>query len=133
MKHWLQSCAEVGLLCLCLASGANAQQWSLWQGPAGGAQIRARLQYKAEDAANHIAAVEVEVRNVWLHSPDVVPTGLQEGVLDYGIDNCPRIITTDTHIRFEEVRAGKHTIDVRLLGTDNRPLGPQLQLALRVP
>lgn len=90
--------------------------------------------FKAEDVARHIASVEVEVGNIWLHYPDLFfQSGLQVGVLDYQIDNCPPIITTDTHIRFEEISSGAHTITVRLLGTDNQPLGPKVKLAFQVP
>jgi hypothetical protein len=136
VKLWVQTRAGLGLLLLCLvlSPAANAQNWTAWQGPAGGAQLRARLLFEADDAAQHMAAVEVEVGNIWLHDPDLFSqSGLAAGVLDYQIDNCPPIITTDTHIRFADISSGPHTITVRLLGTDNQSLGPKVRLAFRVP
>jgi non-ribosomal peptide synthetase component E (peptide arylation enzyme) len=96
--------------------------------------LRARLRDEAQNAKNHIAAVEVEVQNVWLNFPDVVSQSVvQTGVLQYKVDHCPAIVTTETRIRFQQLTRGHHTITIGLLGADNRLLAPTVKLPITVP
>jgi hypothetical protein len=106
----------------------------MWQGPQAGVRVRAQLEDKAQNARAHLAAVEVEVQNVWLHYPYPAPQrGIQVGVLKYQLDNCAPVLTTDTRLRFSELTSGDHAISVTVLSTDNRPLSPPARMELRVP
>ena len=126
--------AKVVVLCLALAGAAAAQNWSDWLGPQGGARLRVRLLNEAQDARAHIAAVEVELRNVFLNYPDVVQqSGIATAILRYRIDNCPPIVTTDTRLRFEQLASGNHQISVQLLGVNDRALSPEAKLTVTIP
>ena len=117
-----------------LASFAAAQDWTAWQGPQGGTRLRAQLRDKGQNAQNHMAAVEVEVQNAWLHYPNPVQQpGIQAAVLQYRLDSCPPILTTDTRLRFAELTSGDHIISVTLLSSDNKPISPTAKLQLNVP
>lgn len=111
-----------------------AADWSAWQGAAGSAQIRARLRDRTQYAAQHSAAVEVEVQNVWLTSPAPVSSnGIVQGVLRYQLDSCPPAVTTGTHLRFEQLSRGSHTITVAALGINNRLLTPYVTMHVKIP
>lgn len=113
---------------------AVAQDWTDWQGPTGGPRLRARLLDKEENAALKTAAVEVEVQNAFLDYPEVSQqAGVPEGVLQYQLDSCASIVTTDTRLRFQQLKHGLHTIGVSLLGLDNRALAPHAQLKFEIP
>ncbi len=115
-------------------SSAAAQDWTDWQGPSGGPRLRARLLDKEANAALGVAAVEVEVQNTFLDYPQVSQqAGVPEGVLQYQLDSCAPILTTDTRLRFQQLKHGTHTISVSLLGLDNRALAPRAQLELAIP
>jgi hypothetical protein len=120
---------------LCLSTGiAAAQEWSEWRGDSGGVRIRAGLRDHVQNAAKHTAAVEVEVQNVWLNYPNAfVQPGIRVGVLEYEVDECPKIITTETRLRFRDLAPGSHTITISLLGLDDQLLTPQVKLNLSVP
>lgn len=122
------------LLLLGFLPSSSAQDWTDWLGPSGGPTLRARLRDKDQNAKLHIAAVEVEVNNIWLHSPDVVPEpGIQLGVLQYQLDHCSPVVTTDTRLRFQDLTAGKHVISVGVLGLNNDLLTPKANLKVTVP
>jgi|SRR5579884_1604262 hypothetical protein len=121
------------MFCFLLVGAAAAQNWSDWLGPQDGASLRVRLLNEAQNAGAHIAAVEVEVRNVFLNYPDVVQqSGVTSAVLQYRIDNCPAIVTTDTRLRFEHLASGHHDISVQLLGADERPISPEAKLLVSI-
>lgn len=112
----------------------TAADWSPWQGAPGAAQIRARLRDKAQYAAQHIVAVEVEVQNVWLTLPGPVSSaGIVRGILRYQLDDCPPAVTTETRLRFEQLSPGRHTITVVALGIDNRLLTPYATMQVKIP
>lgn len=111
-----------------------APDWTEWLGNVGSPRMRARLRDVSEYAAQHAAAVEVEVQNIWLHSPIPASTsGVQQGVLRYQSDDCPPVITTDTRLRFGQLSSGKHTIKVTVLGFNDRQVTPSANLQLKVP
>jgi hypothetical protein len=113
---------------------AAAQNWSDWLGPQDGVRLRVRLLNEAQDARAHIAGVEVQVRNVFLNYPDLVhQSGIATGVLEYHIDNCPPVVTTDTRLRFEHLAPGHHDISVQLLGADDRAISPEAKLTVVIP
>lgn len=113
---------------------AAAQDWTDWQGPNGGTRIRAGLRDRVQNAQKHVAAIEVEVQNVWLNYPDVfAQPGVRVGVLEYQMDQCPKILTTDTRLRFLDLPAGNHTITVSLLDIHNQLLAPEAKMTLDVP
>lgn len=118
-----------------LMSPATAQNWSMWQGSEGGVQVRARLRDKEQNARQHLAAVEVEVQNVWLHYPAPVPQdGIQVAVLEYRLDSCPPVLTTDTRLRFDQLAPGVHRVRVALLGAnDSSPISPVVTLEVNIP
>jgi hypothetical protein len=117
-----------------LVASASAQEWTDWQGPSGGARIRAGLRDRAQNAEKHAASVEVEVQNIWLNYPnDFAQPGISVGVLQYQLDHCPTILTTDTRLRFQDLPSGSHTISVSLLGTNNRVLAPEAKMTLQIP
>jgi peroxiredoxin len=59
--------------------------------------------------------VEVEVENIWLNYPNEhVEPGIKIGVLQYQIDHCPAVLTTETRLRFQRLKRGKHTITISL-------------------
>jgi hypothetical protein len=97
---WLKDRWCLGLLLLLLlpiASHLSAQDATDWLGGYGSAKIRAFLRDPAQNEENHVAAVEVEVQNIWLNYPnESVEPGVQVGVLQYQIDHCPPILTTET-------------------------------------
>ena len=125
--------AQFFLLALLVAS-ATAQDWTDWQGPNGGARIRAGLRDRAENAQKHIAAVEIEVQNVWLNYPNAfAQPGVRVGVLQYQVDQCPKVLTTDTRLQFQDLAAGNHIITVNLLDMNNQLLAPQAKMTLVVP
>jgi len=109
--------------------------WTDWLGPDSGPQLRARLKDKNQNAAQHIAAVEAEVRNVFLDNPaNVVPqTGAIVGVLRYQVDQCAPVVTIETRLTFQQLAAGNHVITVALIGQDNRPLTPKANLQVTIP
>jgi hypothetical protein len=116
-----------------LAGQVPGADWSDWLGAQGYARIRARLRDKAQNARMHSASVEVEVQNVWLHYPDeAAEPDIQVGVLQYRIDHCPAIVTTETRLRFQELPSGHHTITVGLLGMDNRLVTPRVHLVVTI-
>ena len=121
-------------VCL-LAEGLGlAQNWTMWQGPNAGVRIRARLRDQPENAQKHIVAIEVEVQNVWLHYPNPVSqAGVEVGVLQYQLDRCPPVLTTDTRLRFDQLTSGEHTVSLTLLAEDNRPLSPTIRLDVSIP
>lgn len=112
-----------------------ATDWTDWLGPDSGPQLRARLKDKDQNAAQHIAAVEAEVRNVFLDNPaNVVPqTGAVVGVLRYQLDQCAPVVTIETQLTFQELAAGNHLITVTLIGLDNRALAPTANLQVTIP
>jgi hypothetical protein len=122
----------VGLL---LATGfAVAQDWTIWLGPSGGPRLRARLTDKSQNAAQHVAVVEVEAANVFLHESNLVTeNGIQVGLLRYRIDHDPAVLTTQTHLIFQEIPSGPHTISVALIAPDHRLLAPEAKLELTIP
>lgn len=121
------------LVCL-MASAAAAQEWTDWLGPQGGIRIRAGLRDRDQNAEHHVAAVEVEVQNVWLNYPDVfVQPGIRVGVLQYEIDRCPKILTTDTRLQFQDLSPGAHSITVSVLGINNELLAPEAKLNVVIP
>ncbi|HKV81421.1 MAG TPA: hypothetical protein VJP02_24955 [Candidatus Sulfotelmatobacter sp.] len=138
MNRRLRVRPKLLLFCLLMLSGVFVAQvsvadWTDWLGAEGHAMIRARLRDKAENAGKHTAAVEVEVQNIWLHYPDeVVEPGIQVGALQYRIDDCPTIVTTETRLRFEELGSGDHTITVGVLGGDNRLVTPRVHLVVTI-
>jgi hypothetical protein len=109
--------------------------WTVWLGPSSGPQLRARLRDKDQNGAQHIAAVEAEVRNVFLDNPaNVVPqTGAVVGVLRYQLDQCAPVVTTDTRLSFQQLAAGNHVITLTLVGLDNRALAPNANLQVTIP
>jgi hypothetical protein len=113
---------------------AAAQEWTDWQGPNGGVRIRAGLRDRDQNAQKHVAAVEVEVQNVWLNYPDVfAQPGVRVGVLQYQLDQCPKILTTDTRLQFVDLPPGDHAITVNLLDINNQLLAPAAKMTLTVP
>ena len=134
MKNSFKSCISVSLLLLpffFFSIGAAAQDRTDWLGPSAGPVLRPRLRDKAQNARQHIAAVEVEVKNVFLNDPDIfAQAGVQVAVLEYEVDHCPMIVTTETRIRFRKLTPG---ITVALLGIDNRLLAPRAKLKVRIP
>jgi hypothetical protein len=135
---------SVGILALLLAGCTHAAiaqlktladtDWTDWVGPGSGPQLRARLKDKDQNAAQRIAAVEVEVRNAFLDNPDLVPqTGVALGVLQYQIDQCPAIVTTDSELQFQQLSPGNHLISVALIGRDSRLLTPKANLQVTIP
>lgn len=130
----IRTAAQLLLVSLALAGLAAAQDWTLWQGAKGAPRLRAELWNKQQNARKHLAQVEVEVQNVWVHAPDVVPqTGVPQGVLKYQLDSCAPIVTTDTKLKFEQLKSGSHRINVSLVGMDDRPLSPPATLTLSIP
>lgn len=108
--------------------------WTSWQGEPESVQLRARLRDEALYAAQHTAAVEVEVQKIWLSPPVPVPQGgVQQGILRYQLDRCPPVVTTDTRLRFEQLSPGRHTITVVVLGLDERMLTPFATLHIKIP
>jgi hypothetical protein len=108
--------------------------WTDWVGPSGAPQLRARLKAKAQNAAQHVAVVEVEVRNAFLDNPNVIAqTGVALGILQYQIDQCPTIVTTDSQLQFQRLARGSHVITVVLIGRDNRLLTPRVNLQVTIP
>lgn len=108
--------------------------WTDWIGSAGAPQVRARLRNEDQNAAQHMAVVEVEVRNAFLDNPDLVPqSGVTLGVLQYQIDQCTPIVTTDSRLQFQRLTPGNHLISVALIGRDNRLLTPKANLKVTVP
>ena len=137
-RSWLKGRGCLGLLLLlfvAIASDLASQDATNWLGECGNARIRAFLRDPVRNAENHVAAVEVEVENIWLNYPnDYVEPGIQVGVLQYQIDRCSTILTTETRLRFQKLKPGKHTITVRLLSSANqRLLAPAARLCLRIP
>lgn len=122
-------------LCVSLLLPAAAQNWSMWQGPQEGIRLRAQLRDKEQNARQHLAAIEVEVQNAWLHYPSPVQqAGIQAAVLEYQLDSCPPVLTTDTRLRFDHLARGVHRVSVALLGAnDNRALSPTVTLEVSVP
>ncbi len=113
---------------------ASAQEWTDWQGPNGGIRIRAGLRDSAANAEHHVAAIEVEVENVWLNYPDAyAQPGVRIGVLQYQIDDCPKILTTDTRLRFQDLSRGTHRITISLLDLNMQSLAPQVKLTEVIP
>ena len=127
--------ALIFALCAGLLSPVNAQNWSMWQGPKGGVRLRAQLRDKQHNAPGHVAAVEVEVQNVWLHYPSSVQqAGVVAAVLEYRLDSCPPVLTTDTRLRFFQLPQGTHQVSIALLRADNNVLlSPVLKLEVSVP
>lgn len=113
---------------------ASAQEWSDWQGPSGGVRIRAGLRDPAANGKYHAAAIEVEVENVWLNYPDAYAgSGIRIGVLQYEIDQCPKILTTDTRLRFQDLSPGTHLITISLLDLNQQLLAPEVKLTVVIP
>jgi hypothetical protein len=122
------------IFCGLFATPSVAQNWTMWEGPQDGPRLRVQLRDKEQNARNHLAAIEVEVQNVWLHYPDPIPQpGVQAAVLQYRLDSCPPVLTTATRIRFDQLAPGDHTVVVTLLGPDNRPISPSASLQVKVP
>lgn len=119
---------------LFLAHIAIAQDWTLWEGARQAPRLRAQLRDKDQNARNHMAAVEVEVQNVWLNYPNPAPQqGIQSAVLEYKLDNCSPILTTDSRLSFERLSSGEHAISVVLVGKDNRAISPPARLQVSIP
>jgi len=112
-----------------------AANWSNWLGPAGSGRIRARLRDQSAYAAQHSAAVEVEVQNIFLTSVEggTTTSAVPRGLLQYQVDDCPTVVTTDTRLRFDHLAAGKHAITVSVIGLDNRQITPQVKLQVDIP
>ncbi len=136
MKHHSKLWFVFGLTLLLMPLGATAtaQEWTDWQGPDGGARIRAGLLDREQNAGRHSASVEVEVQNVCLDYPNAfAQPSVRVGVLQYQIDQCPSILATDTRLRFQNLPGGNHVITVRLLGTNGQLLAPETKLTLAIP
>ena len=117
-----------------LSGVAECQEWTDWLGPSGRPNLRAGLREPAQNAKQHVAAIEVEVRNSWLNYPDVFEQpGVQIGVLQYQIDQCPPILTSDTRLRFQNLTARHHTIDIGLLDLKGDSLAPRAKLQVSIP
>jgi len=112
---------------------AMTQDWTLWEGAQGAPRLRAQFRDKDQNARNRIAAVEVEVQNVWLNYPNPVrQQGIQAAVLEYRLDSCPTILTTETRLRFANLKSGAHTINVHLVA-GNRIVSPDARLQVNIP
>lgn len=130
----ISSFSNLLLVLLALTAPAIAQSWTIWEGPKGAPRLRAELWNKADNAEHGIASVEVEVQNVWIHSPAATPQpGIPEAILKYQLDSCPGIFTTDTRLKFAELAPGNHVIRVALVGTDNHVISPDATLTLTTP
>jgi len=128
---YIRSVALVCLLCIFQTAGPG---WTDWAGPVGGPRLRARLLDGTDNAKKRVAAVEVEAKNVWLHSP--VPTsayGVVTAVLQYRLDSNPPVVTSDTRLRFEQLPSGNHIITVALLGVDHRVISGPAKLSVHIP
>jgi hypothetical protein len=89
---------------------------------------------EASNSQKRVAAVEVEVKNVWLHTP--APSseyGVVTAVLRYRLDANPPIVTSDTRLRFEQLSSGNHVITVVLLGLDDRAISGTAKLSIHIP
>jgi hypothetical protein len=128
--YW--TAAPVFISSTCHLSAQNATDWL---GEYGGPRIRASLRDPTQNARNHVASVEVEVENIWLNYPnEYMESGVRVGVLQYRIDHCPAILTTETRLRFEKLKRGKHAVTIRLLGSNNELLvAPIATLRFRIP
>lgn len=111
-----------------------AQNWTDWSGPDGSVRIRAGFVNQTQNAAKHLVAVEVEVEDVWLNYPNVFSEpGLRVGVLQYQLDHCPPILTTDTRLRFQDLPAGDHVVTVRVVDSAGNLLAPRVSLNVLIP
>jgi hypothetical protein len=108
--------------------------WTDWTGTAGNPRLRARLVDAADNSKKHAAAVEVEVKDVWLHTPaPSAAYGVVTAILQYKVDNDPSVVTPDPHLRFEQLSSGNHVITVTLLGVDDRPISGTARLSAHIP
>ena len=126
----------VVLACVLFAVQIAGPGWTDWVGPVGGSRLRARLVDEAHNSKAHAASVEVEVKNVWLHTPgpsNVYGYGVVAGVLRYQLDNDPPVVTSDPRLRFEQLPSGNHVITVVLLGADNRIITGPARLSAQIP
>jgi hypothetical protein len=81
-----------------------------------------------------MAAVEVEVQDVWLNFPAANSRdGIQQGVLRYQLDRCPPILTTETRLRFAELPRGIHIITIAVLGSKGGIVTPSARLRVKIP
>lgn len=111
------------------------QGWTDWQGAPGNPRLRARLIENETNAGKHAASVEVEVKNVWLHSPvpPINQYGVRSALLEYKLDEGPSVVTSDARLKFEQLTPGNHVIAIRLIGIDDRPIGSVAKLSVHVP
>lgn len=81
------------------------------------------------------ATVQVNVTGVDLTDPDSARESpvAGQGHLHYELDNNPAIATTATKLSFHDLEPGSHSITVKLVGNDHRPLGPQETVMLTIP
>ena len=105
-------------------------------GQAGmGPWLTMRLVNPKNNAQSHKAIVEVQTDGVKIVNPIVVnhEPRLDEAHIQYRLDNGPIQNTTSKSWTFEHLSRGEHFIRVALASSDNRQLGREVSLKLKVP
>jgi hypothetical protein len=148
IRHCVGFCATWFFLAACLAANA---QWK--EPPATGSPVNrlpdrttlagqagmgplliAKLVQPQLNASNHRAVIEVQTDGFKIVNPAVErEPRIDEGHIQYRLDNGAIQNTTSKTWRFEHLSPGWHVVRVALATSDNHQLGREKRLKVNVP
>lgn len=104
-------------------------------GQAGlGPLMTAKLVDEHHNAKQKRAVVEVQTAGVELVPPSAnLPPKLYYAYIQYRLDNGQAINTASERWVFDNLSPGEHRIQVTLAAMDNKPMGKQTTLKVRIP
>jgi hypothetical protein len=87
------------------------------------------------NARNHKAVIEVQTDGLKIVDPAAVndEPSVDEGHIEYRLDNGPIENTTSKTWSFEHLSAGEHLIRVALVTSDNHQIGKESKLRVKIP
>ena len=141
-------CAISILLCACLPAAAQWKEPPATGSPANELPDRTTLAGQAgmgpllavnlvnaeENARNHKAVVQVQTDGVNIVDPsDKHESKIDEVHIQYRMDNEPIQNTSAKTWTFDHLSSGNHLVRVALATSDNRQLGKERSLRVKVP
>lgn len=99
-----------------------------------GPLLIAKLVQPHLNASKHLAVIEVQTDGFKIVDPAVAhEPKIDEGHIQYRLDNDAIQNTTSTTWRFEHLSRGRHIVRVALATSDNHQLGSEKRIKIDIP
>lgn len=120
-------------------TGSQPQQLTDRTGLAGqsgtGPELAAELVDPSANAKQHRAVVAVRIAGVELVNSNTAISALKlnEGHIQYQVDDQPAIDSTSTRMQFDNLSPGEHHIQAVLVDNDNHPVAEEATFTVYIP